>query len=49
MFPFLLSHQEKKLSFDYDLECIIDDWVLMGFLVGNDFIPNLPKMHIKQV
>ena len=32
----------------YDLERVIDDWVLMGFLVGNDFIPHLPHMHIKQ-
>lgn len=37
---------KDKLSFDYDIERIIDDWVLMGFLVGNDFIPNLPKFHI---
>ena len=34
----------KKLDF-YDMENIIDDWVLMGFLVGNDFIPHLPNMH----
>ncbi|GBP27597.1 5'-3' exoribonuclease 1 [Eumeta japonica] len=34
------------LPFEYDLEKIVDDWVLMGFLVGNDFIPNLPNMHI---
>ncbi|XP_037926707.1 5'-3' exoribonuclease 1 isoform X1 [Hermetia illucens] len=25
---------------------IIDDWILMGFLVGNDFIPHLPNFHI---
>ncbi|CAH1395383.1 unnamed protein product [Nezara viridula] len=37
---------KEKLSFEYDIERIIDDWVLMGFLVGNDFIPNLPKFHI---
>ncbi|XP_066903342.1 5'-3' exoribonuclease 1 [Halyomorpha halys] len=37
---------KDKLSFEYDIERIIDDWVLMGFLVGNDFIPNLPKFHI---
>ncbi|XP_022099990.1 5'-3' exoribonuclease 1-like [Acanthaster planci] len=30
----------------FDVECIIDDWVLMGYLVGNDFIPHLPDMHI---
>ncbi|KAF2885186.1 hypothetical protein ILUMI_20983 [Ignelater luminosus] len=34
------------LTFEYDIEKIIDDWVLMGFLVGNDFIPHLPNMHI---
>jgi len=37
---------QDKLPFGYNLENIIDDWVLMGFLVGNDFIPHLPDMHI---
>ena len=37
----------KKLDY-YDMENIIDDWVLMGFLVGNDFIPHLPNMHINK-
>ncbi|MPC31401.1 5'-3' exoribonuclease 1 [Portunus trituberculatus] len=36
------------LPFPYDLESIIDDWVLMGFLVGNDFIPHLPHLHINK-
>ena len=40
---------QEILPFPYDLERIIDDWVLMGFLVGNDFIPHLPNMHIRQV
>ncbi|KAK2538315.1 Xrn1 [Columba guinea] len=35
-----------KISFEYDIERIIDDWILMGFLVGNDFIPHLPHLHI---
>uniref|UniRef100_A0A8C5I5E4 5'-3' exoribonuclease 1 n=1 Tax=Gouania willdenowi TaxID=441366 RepID=A0A8C5I5E4_GOUWI len=35
-----------KLGSNYDLERIIDDWILMGFLVGNDFIPHLPHLHI---
>merc|ERR1739838_371340 len=34
------------MGFKYNLEEIIDDWVLMGMLVGNDFIPHLPKLHI---
>ncbi|KAL1513316.1 hypothetical protein ABEB36_002738 [Hypothenemus hampei] len=38
--------KDKLVGFEYDLEKIIDDWVLMGFLVGNDFIPNLPNLHI---
>ncbi|KAA0194457.1 hypothetical protein HAZT_HAZT011166 [Hyalella azteca] len=35
-----------KLSFKYDLEKIIDDWVFMLFLVGNDFIPCMRPMQI---
>ncbi|XP_069474375.1 5'-3' exoribonuclease 1 isoform X2 [Ambystoma mexicanum] len=35
-----------KISFEYNVERIIDDWILMGFLVGNDFIPHLPHLHI---
>uniref|UniRef100_A0A4W4G9K9 5'-3' exoribonuclease 1 n=1 Tax=Electrophorus electricus TaxID=8005 RepID=A0A4W4G9K9_ELEEL len=40
------SALRDKISFEYDLERIIDDWILMGFLVGNDFIPHLPNLHI---
>jgi len=39
---------KDKLKFPYDLESIIDDWILMGYLVGNDFIPHLPHVHINQ-
>ncbi|XP_008211726.2 5'-3' exoribonuclease 1 [Nasonia vitripennis] len=37
---------KSKLKFEFDLEKIIDDWVLIGFLVGNDFIPQLPHLNI---
>ncbi|CAG9538790.1 unnamed protein product [Cercopithifilaria johnstoni] len=39
---------KEKLPFDYNLESVIDDWVLMGFLVGNDFIPHVPHVHIHE-
>ncbi|XP_068197322.1 5'-3' exoribonuclease 1 [Antennarius striatus] len=40
------SELKEHIGSDYDLERIIDDWILMGFLVGNDFIPHLPHLHI---
>ncbi|KAK3858374.1 hypothetical protein Pcinc_035435 [Petrolisthes cinctipes] len=42
------SSLQTTLPFPYDLECILDDWVMMGFLVGNDFIPHLPHLHINK-
>jgi len=36
------------LKFSYDLESIVDDWILMGYLVGNDFIPPIPHVNINQ-
>lgn len=37
---------KDKIKFGFEIERIIDDWVLMCFMVGNDFIPNLPNLHI---
>ncbi|CAF1165139.1 unnamed protein product [Adineta ricciae] len=42
------SSIKDKLKFPYDLERVVDDWILMGYLVGNDFIPHLPHVHINQ-
>lgn len=47
-----LEFQELKepsaLSFPFDMERVIDDFILMAFFVGNDFLPNLPNLHINE-
>jgi len=34
------------MSFDYDLDRIIDDVVVLSYFVGNDFLPNIPSLYI---
>lgn len=47
-----LEFQELKqpgvLNFPFDMERVIDDFILMAFFVGNDFLPNLPNLHINE-
>ncbi|KAJ4306570.1 exonuclease II Exo2 [Collariella sp. IMI 366227] len=47
-----LEFQELKapgaMSFPFDMEKVIDDFILMAFFVGNDFLPNLPRLHINE-
>ncbi|KAJ5165496.1 5'-3' exoribonuclease 1 [Penicillium coprophilum] len=40
--------EEGVLGFPFDMERVIDDFILMAFFVGNDFLPNLPNLHINE-
>lgn len=36
---------QSEMSFEYDMDHICDDWVVLMTLIGNDYVPGLPNFH----
>lgn len=34
------------LKFEYDFERVLDDFIFAMFVIGNDFLPHLPDLHL---
>eukprot|EP01102_Stenamoeba_stenopodia_P006731 TRINITY_DN1874_c0_g1_i1.p1 TRINITY_DN1874_c0_g1~~TRINITY_DN1874_c0_g1_i1.p1 ORF type:complete len:1506 (-),score=344.16 TRINITY_DN1874_c0_g1_i1:134-4651(-) len=43
-----LEFRNDTMSFPFDLERVINDFIMMCFFIGNDFLPSLPGLDIAE-
>lgn len=39
---------DNQLNFEYNFEKVLDDFILIMYVIGNDFLPNLPDLFINK-
>ncbi|CAN6599240.1 5'-3' exoribonuclease 1 [Trichomonascus vanleenenianus] len=39
---------KDDLPFQFDFERVLDDWILINYFIGNDFLPELPSLLINE-
>lgn len=40
---------QSKVKKELDLNNVINDYIMMGFLLGNDFLPNIPSLTLSPI
>ena len=40
---------QSKVKKELDINSVINDYIMMGFLLGNDFLPNIPSLTLSPI